>query len=268
MVGVFISRHDGAGGRQHGARHRDLAGLGDHRLRRPSSASTSLGMVLAGTVVLALQRALWLRLMARTERLFGLRSSGVPAQVAARVVGAEAEPLVEPARRVVVDLARAATPWSRPARRPTPAAPPAPRAQALAAVLRGRPRGRAARASRRPAPPPRWRRRRRSRPDPPATARCNAVSDAEGVVRGTQRRGHRVTAAEGPRRGRPAGSPRRPPGTASQPAAESAPRPRSRHSTWASDRAVAGGVEAPGPASRPRRGPGRGRRSPGRSSRA
>ena len=29
-----------------------------------------LGMVLAGTVVLALQRALWLRLMARTERLF------------------------------------------------------------------------------------------------------------------------------------------------------------------------------------------------------
>ena len=32
-----------------------------------------LGMVLAGTVVLALQRAFWLRLMARTESLFGLR---------------------------------------------------------------------------------------------------------------------------------------------------------------------------------------------------
>jgi uncharacterized hydrophobic protein (TIGR00271 family) len=31
-----------------------------------------LGMVLAGTVVLALQRALWLRLMARTDRLFRL----------------------------------------------------------------------------------------------------------------------------------------------------------------------------------------------------
>ena len=32
-----------------------------------------LGMLLAGSVVLALQRAFWLRLMARTESLFGLR---------------------------------------------------------------------------------------------------------------------------------------------------------------------------------------------------
>lgn len=68
-------RHHGAGGRQHGARHRDLAGLGHHRLRGPARRQL-LGMVLSGTGVLALQQALWHRLMARTEALFGLRCQG------------------------------------------------------------------------------------------------------------------------------------------------------------------------------------------------
>jgi len=38
-----------------------------------------LGMVLAGTIVLALQRLLWHRVMAHTERLFGLGRRPEPA---------------------------------------------------------------------------------------------------------------------------------------------------------------------------------------------
>ena len=63
-----------------------------------------LGMVLAGTVVLPSSGLLWVRLMARTGRLFGLRRQNSAAQVATRVLAPEPDPLVEPPGRVVVDL--------------------------------------------------------------------------------------------------------------------------------------------------------------------
>ena len=126
-------RHHGARRRQPGAGPRGLWSPRRSSGRWSSSASTSPAWWWPGCSS-SLLRSCWTWVTARSS---GCSGSGAPAAARRRASGAApgsgrcggcgTPALVERQRRRVVGLAPAARPWSRPARRPSPAAPPSPR---------------------------------------------------------------------------------------------------------------------------------------------
>ena len=195
-----------------------VAGLEIVGSRRPSSASTCSAWCWPGRSCWRSSGPLWHRVMARTERLFGQRGRGVrrslsTAQVAAGVVGAEAEPLVERQRRVVVGLdvqpGRGRAPLGAPLqqRREHRACP------ARGGGGRGRPR-----CAWKPSQSPSVRRDAAGEPSPIST-RPAAAALARAVTRPSARRCPRPAAVSQLREGaatRPAGSAASPPSAPSR----------------------------------------------------